>query len=329
MIYKSYIIEQNINAFKNNIILFYGENLGMKNDFKDQIKKANNKIFIKKISQEEILANKSIFFSEILNESLFEAKKIFFIDQASDKLLEVIKEIEKDLDTQKIFIFSEILEKKSKLRNYFERSNKLDIVACYLDNDLTIRKIIQEKLKGYTGMSQQILNIIVENCKLDRSKLNNEIDKITSFFTNKIIEKEKLELLLNITVNDNFNNLKDEALNGNKLKTNELISDTVLEVEKNSLYLSLINQRLIKLAEIQEKNKQDNFEIALNSIKPPIFWKDKPAFLTQSKKWNKKKIRKILNESQRVELRIKSDSHVDGSVLIKKLIVDICNLANA
>ena len=181
------------------------------------------------------------------------------------------------------------MEKKSKLRNYFEKSDKLDIVACYLDNDITIRKIIQEKLKGYTGMSQQILNIIVENCKLDRSKLNNELNKITSFFTNKIIEKEKLELLLNITVNENFNNLKDEALNGNKLKTNELISDTVLEVEKNSLYLSLINQRLIKLAEIQEKNKQDNFELALNNIKPPIFWKDKPAFLTQSKKWNKKK----------------------------------------
>ncbi len=329
MIYKSYTIEQNINTFKNNIVLFYGENLGMKNDFKDQIKKANNKIFIKKFSQDEILANKNFFFSEILNQSLFETKKICFIDQASDKLLEVIKEIEKDLDTQKIFIFSEILEKKSKLRNYFEKSNKLDIVACYHDNDIIIRKIIQEKLKGYTGMSQQILNIIVENCKLDRSKLNNELNKITSFFTNKIIEKEKLELLLNITVNENFNNLKDEALNGNKLKTNELINDTVLEVEKNSLYLSLINQRLIKLAEIQEKNRQDNLEIALNNVKPPIFWKDKPAFLTQSKKWNKKKIRVILNETQRVELRMKSDSNVDGSILIKKLIVDICNIANA
>ena len=329
MIYKSYIIEKNISILKNNIALLYGENLGMKNDFKDQIKRNNSNIFIKKFSQDEILANKNIFFSEILNVSLFEDKKIYFIDQASDRLLEVIKEIEKDLDTQKIFIFSEILDKKSKLRNYFEKSDNLDIVACYVDNETTIQKIIQENLKGYSGLSQQILNIIVENCKLDRAKLNNELKKITSFFTNKIIEKEKLELLLNITVNENFNNLKDEALNGNKLKTNELISDTVLEVEKNSLYLSLINQRLAKLAEIQEKNKQDNLEITLNNIKPPIFWKDKPAFLTQSKKWNKKKIREVLNESQKVELRIKSDSTVNGGVLIKKLIVDICNLANA
>mgnify|MGYP001372724983 CR=1 FL=1 len=236
MIYKSYIIEKNLSILKNNITLFYGENLGMKNDFKDQIKRNNSNIFIRKFSQDEILANKNNFFAEILNVSLFEDKKIYFIDQASDKLLEVIKEIEKNLDTQKIFIFSEILDKKSKIRNYFEKSDNLDIVACYFDNETTIRKIIQENLKGYSGLSQQILNIIVENCKLDRSKLNNELNKITSFFTNKIIEKEKLELLLNITVNENFNNLKDEALNGNKLKTNELISDTVLEVEKNSLY---------------------------------------------------------------------------------------------
>ena len=40
-------------------------------------------------------------------------------------------------------------------------------------------------------------------------------------------------------------------------------------------------------------------------------------------------IKVILNETQRVELRMKSDSNVDGSILIKKLIVDICNLANA
>ena len=329
MIYKSYIVEQNINTLENNIVLFYGENIGLKNDFKNQIKINNHKTFIKRISQDEILANKEIFFSEILNTSLFDDKKIYFIDQTTDKLLDIIKEIEKSIDTQKIYLFSEILEKKSKVRSYFEKSNNLGIVACYPDNDIAIRKIIQDKLKKYDGISQQILNIIVENCKSDRVKLNNELKKITSFFTNNIIEKNKLELLLNITVNENFNNLKDEALNGNKIKTNELISDTVLENEKNSLYLSLINQRLLKLTEVQEKNHLNNLEIAINDIKPPIFWKDKPAFLIQSKKWNKKKIREIMNKTQNLELRIKSDSNIDGRILIKKLLVDICNLANA
>ena len=38
MIHKSYLIEENIELLKNNIVLFYGENLGLKNDFRDKIK---------------------------------------------------------------------------------------------------------------------------------------------------------------------------------------------------------------------------------------------------------------------------------------------------
>ena len=39
MIHKSYLIEQNIEKIINGITLFYGENLGLINDFKELIKK--------------------------------------------------------------------------------------------------------------------------------------------------------------------------------------------------------------------------------------------------------------------------------------------------
>ena len=41
MIYKSYIVEQNIKDLKENCILFYGENLGLKNEIKDKIRVHN------------------------------------------------------------------------------------------------------------------------------------------------------------------------------------------------------------------------------------------------------------------------------------------------
>ena len=34
MIFKSYLLEQNISKIQNNLVLFYGENLGLKNDLK-------------------------------------------------------------------------------------------------------------------------------------------------------------------------------------------------------------------------------------------------------------------------------------------------------
>ena len=43
MIYKSYLIEKNINEINDKFTLFYGENLGFKNDIKDKIKFKNLK----------------------------------------------------------------------------------------------------------------------------------------------------------------------------------------------------------------------------------------------------------------------------------------------
>ena len=329
MIHKSYILEKNINSINENLFLFYGENLGLKNDLRNKIKNLNKKALIKNLDQEEILADENKFFSDLFNKSLFEETKIFFINHANDKILELIKEIEKKKVTTNIFLFSELLDKRSKLRSYFEKSSTLGIVACYADNEISLKKIILDKLKGYTGLSSQNMNIIIENCGLDRSKLNNELTKIDTFFKNKIIDTDKLESLLNLEVNDNFDLLKDQALVGDKTKTNKLISDTILENEKNIFYLNIINQRLIKLLEVNKNTKDGNIEGAINKIKPPIFWKDKALFSLQARKWNKVKLKKMLQQTYKIELKIKSNSQVSQSLLIKKLLVDMCCLANA
>ena len=126
---------------------------------------------------------------------------------------------------------------------------------------------------------------------LDRDKLKNELDKIIIFFEKKKIEEEKLKKLLNIKVNEDFNILKDEALDGNQVKTNRLLADTIIQAEKNIFYLNLINQRLNKLTEVANLQDKSSIENLLTYIKPPIFWKDKPMFVAQSKKWNLNKIK--------------------------------------
>ena len=329
MLYKSYLIEQNINNLDKSLFLFYGENIGLKNDFKKIIKFINRKSEILIFSQEEILKNFNLIYNEINNISLFDKNKLFIIEQTDDKILEILKELEPNIDKHKIYLFSGILDKKSKIRNYFEKSKNCGAVACYADNEIGLKKIILNKLKGYTGLSTYNINLILENCNLDRVKLNNEIEKIAIYFQDKNIKTEKLEILLDTKVNDNFSLLKDEALLGNKSKTNKLLSDTIIDSEKNIYYLSSINQRLNKINEIIYKSKEKGLEEAINTIRPPIFWKDKPNFISQTKKWSQKKIKTILEDTYNLEIKIKSNNLVDKNILIKKLLIDLCNLANA
>ena len=331
MIYKSYILEENIKSVENlKIILFYGENEGLKKEFKEKIKVQNKNQEILNLLQDEVIKNENILINEINNKSLFNEKKIIFINEVNDKILNIIEEILENIQEERIFLFSNVLDKRSKLRSFFEKSKTSGIVPCYQDNEITIKRIIMKKLTGYQGLSSEVTDFIIQNTGLDRNKVNNEIDKITSCFQDKKIDLKKIDLLLNIKTSDDFNLLKDEALNGNKINTNRLLADTVFEVENNIYYLNAINQRINKLNEIENMKKDNsNIESLISNLKPAVFWKDKPMLIQQSKKWNKEKLTKALNDTYKVEVSIKSKSYIRKDLLIKNLIIDLCSTANS
>ena len=329
MIYKSYLVEENFDIIKNNIVLFYGENIGLLNEFKNKIKSLNKSKEILVFSQSEILKNENNFFSSVTNTSLFEDKNIFFINDANDKILEYLKKIEEKLDNDKIFLFSGILDKKSKLRKNFENSKNYDVIACYEDNELSLKKMIASKLKDFIGITPQIINILIENSSASRIKLNNEIQKIRALFLDKKIDKQNLEKLINVKSDENFELIKDSALKGNKIKTNSLLSTTSFESDKTPLYLTIINNRLIQLRELSSLSIKKNLSEAVNNIKPPIFWKDKPNFIDQAKIWTTAKIKLAMDQTYELELKVKSNTNINKEILLKKLLLDICNIATA
>ena len=331
MILKSYILEKNFNYFENyKIFLFYGENQGLKQEFKEKLKKQNKTKEILNLFQDEIIKNKNILVNEIKNKSLFNEKKIIFINQVNDKVLNTLDEIMESIQEEKIFLFADILNKKSKLRDYFEKSKSCGISPCYQDNEITIKKIISRRLKDFQGVTSQIINFITQNTGLDRNKVNNEIDKIISCFSDRKVDINKIDSLLNNRTNDDFNLLKDEALKGNKINTNKLLADTVLEIENNIYYLNAINQRINRLNEIQNMKQGNlNIDLIISNLKPPVFWKDKAMLLEQSKKWNKNKIQKALKKTYNTEIEMKSNSSIRKDLLIKNLIIDLCVTANS
>ena len=189
MIYKSYQVEQNINLIKEKLVLIYGENLSLIDDLKSSIKVSQNNLEIISYFQDDVLKNQEQFFKSVLNLSLFEKNKIFFISNASDKILPLIQEVEKKIDDQKIFVVADLLDKKSKIRNYFEKSKHTGIIPCYPDNEITLRKIVTEKLKNFKNLNTENINLILESANMNRMKLKNELEKILFFLLIKNSKK--------------------------------------------------------------------------------------------------------------------------------------------
>ena len=149
MILKSFEVENNIqNALKFKFILIYGENIGLKDVLKKKIINSDNDADIVNLYQEDIAKNKDILLAEVKNISLFKQKKIIILNQINEKLFSEIDSLLDSKEDIRIILIGDILDKKSKLRSLFEKGTSLAVIPCYNDNDITLKKLIQNELRG-------------------------------------------------------------------------------------------------------------------------------------------------------------------------------------
>jgi len=152
-------LSQNIDYF-----LLYGPNTGLINETieKDLKPFFSNNIF--RYDQLDITENEESFKETLFNKSLFEKDKLIIISQASDKILSLIEDlIEKKTENIKIILKSNILDTKSKLRKFFEKSNKTIIVPFYDDNEKTLSILAFEFFKKKKiKISNEIIYFLVQ-----------------------------------------------------------------------------------------------------------------------------------------------------------------------
>ena len=311
MIQKTFEINK-INLNKYNFYLFYGENEGYKNEI---IKNKFEKLYSNKVckyDEKEILEKKGEFFNSILTKSFFENEKLIIISRATDKIKDIIEEILlKKIDDIKIILSASILEKKSKLRNYFEKNKDTICIAFYADTNQTLSGIaINFFRENKISLSQETINLIIERCKGDRENLSNELKKIENYAkSEKKISAGDILKLSNLAENYNASELTDNCLAKNIKKTANILNENNYSNEDCILIVRTLltkAKRLLKLQEEVKKNK--NIEQVITNFKPPIFWKDKEIVKQQINHWPLEKINNMIENINEIELLIKKNS---------------------
>ena len=306
-----------INFKENQFILFYGKNEGFKNEATNNLLK--DKYEILKYEEKEILENTSNFLENILSKSLFENERIIIIKRTTDKILKVIEEIkEKNIKDIKIILNAEILEKKSKLRSFFEKSKKHICVAFYPDTSQVLSKLTynffnQKKI----SISPANVNLIVNKCNGDREILFNELDKIEYFGKRgKKITEESIIKLTNLIENHSISDLVDNCLAKNKqkiiniLNENNFGNEDCIMITRSFL---LKSKKILKLSNEFQSNK--NIDLTISSAKPPIFWKDKEVTKQQIYKWTPENIKKLICKLNEIELLVKKNINISINLI--------------
>ena len=329
MILKSYEINK-INQNINHLILFYGKNEGLKKEALTIL--IQNKNNISNYEEKEILDNENNFIETILSKSLFDPQKFIIIKRATDKILKIIEILHlKNLEDTTIILNSDNLEKKSKLRSFFEKDKTLVCVPFYPDNDQTLSKLAYNFLREKKiSISSSNINLIVNKCSGDRGTLINELLKIELFSKNgKQINSDNISKLINLSENHNISELIDNCLAQNKRKIISILNENNFSNEDCIMIVRsflIKSKKLLALSKAFETNK--NMDLTISSAKPPIFWKEKEITKQQILKWSSKNIKQLIYSLSETELQIKKNINNSINLITDFILFQSCSITN-
>ena len=310
MISKSFEFKKiNINNY--NYYLFYGENNGLKNEIIEVYFKNRFKANYYNYEESVIIKNKDNFFDEILTRSFFEEEKLIIINEATSKIIPIIEElIEKKIHDIFVILIAGKLEKKSKLRNMFEKNKNTICVPFYLDNYQTLFYKIDSFFKEKKiPISSEITNAIINRSNGDRLHLKNEMAKIECYSKGKKkINLDEILKLVNLVENNDFNDLINACLSKNEKKLKYIVNENNFSNEDTIIIIRIILSKVKRLLKIRnEMDINKNIESILLNFKPPIFWKDKDILKQQISHYSKENLEILIKKLTEIELQIKKN----------------------
>ena len=310
MIIKSFEADK-LKSLNLRIHLIYGNNEGLKEDILNNYYLKNFNGDLLKYDEQDILGNKDEFISSLLTKSLFESKKIIIISRATEKLYDLIVDIlEREISEIKIIIKSKNLEKKSKLRNIFEKEKKLICTPVYEDDTKSLSYVIQNFLReNQLNLSQEIKNILIERSGGDRINLKNELSKLKNLSISRKLNIEDVLKLSNLAENYSVFELGDNYLAKNSKKVSTILNENNYSDEDCILIIRTILSKSKRLLKIRnEIDNNTNIDQVISGFKPPIFWKEKDIVKKQAQSWSTYQLKEIIFKISDLEALVKKNT---------------------
>ena len=323
MIIKSFSInyEKLFETYRVNLL--YGENFHLKDEIVEKLikiyKKSNYKTTF--LEQVDLLKNIEILDNYINQDNLFGDKEILIIKDATDKLLDYLNI---DNFDKQIIIISGNLPKNNKLRNFAEKSKIVSCIACYDDDDKTLKNLLRQ---GINLLGLKINNETIDQLfnlnKLNRNDVNSALEKLKLIAKEKQLDKEMLSSLFNTTSSYDAFQISNALLAGNKQELNKILSSFYHFAFNFNEIVGPLKYKINKLISIYEYDVNEKIISKLiEKYKPPVFWKEKSIIQTQMTRWNKDELMVLLEKINEIEIMCKTNYEISETIF-NKFLLDI------
>ena len=333
-----------LNAINNDLInykfiLFYGSNHGLvdllfKSSLKNLSVDMNDPFIVSKLNTQNLIDNPSSLYEALSTYSLVSDKRTVLLDLCNYSLTKKITDIlisalKLEIDNYNLFIKADNLRIQNDLVKFAINSKLGLLVPCYEESSFSVKdKLLNIFNENNLQFNDTFISEMTSRFSSDTSLNQMEFDKLKTFLINNDnIDQITLLNLINDNTEINVNKVAINCAGGN-------VNNALFFYEKaiqSSIPPIVIVKNILKHFKIIENvlyliSNGHTIEYAMNSLQPPVFFKDKPHIIIQTKLWSIKKINLV--KKRLIDSEIKCKSYIiNDKLLIAQLILSISVIA--
>lgn len=286
--------------------LFYGPNRAMVSDAAAALARyalagSDDPFGTTKLSEDEIKKDKARLSDALSAQSLLGGPTLVWArvdgEGANDSILYALGEIERGAPGGYLVIEGGELSGSGKLVKAFENAKRAVAAAFYEESEAERAAFARELLKDLgVQLDRDAGETLADLLPSDRGLARREIEKLATYAHGAAapLTAAEIEALIVGEGDEALDQAGMAALNGK----GDLAAETLARIDGLSgvLALKMLERRLLRLADA--RGRVDNGtapQDAMQRLRPPVFWKERDAFLAQLRNWSPRALVRALD----------------------------------
>lgn len=263
----------------------------------------------------QLSENPARLMDEAMAMSMLGGRRVVRIHAAEDGVSSIIKGVLAELKPADAFIVigAGSLSPRSSLRLLFENAENAAAVPCYVEDERDIGRVIADALKsaGFT-ISSEALVYMAGQVVGDRAIVRSEVEKLITYIgaTQKSIALEDVIACTGDSAALSLDDLAKNVASGQFAEADRILRHVMSEGIPAITALRSLQNYFMKLHITKSRiEKGESKDEALRKLRPPLFFKVKPAFEFQLSGWSLTQMENALALLSSVEAKCKQTAN--------------------
>lgn len=245
-----------------------------------------------------------------------ESKKAFWVRNANEKVLSLLKEYFEDnsMDAPLIVSTDKYLKPSSKLRQHYEKNDRLVSIGCFAPTAGEAQQKLQAIFQGAgKRIEPSLLRFLAEVFSKNPLLLKTEVEKIILYAGDRdLVQLEDVEACLCVEDVLDYDSLTHAFLTGDVSKTISYFREQLREGSNTPIgvvrMLLAQARRLYALKSLEAEGK--TFEQAAMGVSPPVFSHQRAKIRAYLHQWSPKALQTLMEILMSVEVLGKRQSEL-------------------